>query len=430
MLNIQNKMIALSLAAVASLFIGCGSSDSGTTTSTTSSTITSTSIDGQLIDGYVEGVTYTCADGTTGTTDINGNFSCESLPVTFRVGGLKLGGVDTLPTDRHVFPQDLAGVDRNDTTNEQVVALAQLLQSLDTDSNPDNGITIDTNTSELLTSGDFNKEDLDAYLTEAHIEHTVSKDDAIAHLEKNQHQVQEIDDSNLPVNVTDSINTVKYDLDDATKNTLAYMGNEERLAYDVYNKLYSYYPDLMQLKNIPTNSEIQHIASVKALVTKYNIDGSALSVTDVNTSTLSPEADVNSVAGVYDIQKIQDLYDELIAKGVQSQQDALQVGCMVEVVDVTDLDEDIAIAQASNAQDVVDVFNFLRDGSYSHYWSFDQGLKNLGVENGCCSLGDPYCKTEAEYPNVENGQGQGDGSGDCQSDDNTTIGQGKGHGRQ
>ena len=78
---------------------------------------------------------------------------------------------------------------------------------------------------------------------------------------------------------------------------------------------------------------------------------------------------------------------------------------MVEVVDVTDLDEYIQLAQTSEAIDVVDAFNILRDGSYNHYWAFDEGLKNIGISEGCCSLGDTYC--HPEYPQTEKGNGRG-----------------------
>jgi hypothetical protein len=40
------------------------------------------------------------------------------------------------------------------------------------------------------------------------------------------------------------------------------------------------------------------------------------------------------------------------------------------------LDKYILLAEQSNASDVITVFNFLRDGSYNHYWAFDEGLKN------------------------------------------------------
>lgn len=82
-------------------------------------------------------------------------------------------------------------------------------------------------------------------------------------------------------------------------------------------------------------------------------------------------------------------------------QAALEVGCMVEVTDINDLLADIETARADGATDIVAAFEFLRDGSYSHYWAFDNGLKNMGVTDGCCSLGDAYC--HPEYPNTPKG---------------------------
>jgi len=235
----------------------------------------------------------------------------------------------------------------------------------------------------------------------------------------------------LPQNVTTALSSVEYPLSQEVKNDLAYMGNEERLAYDVYNKLYESFPDLKQLDNIPTRSEIQHIESVKALVAKYGINGEELTITDATNEKLSIDTELASVAGVYDIQSIQNLYDALIVKGEQSPEDALQVGCMVEVTDIDDLDKYIVDAKESGAEDVVEVFNFLRDGSYSHYWAFDEGLKSLGVENGCCSAGDAYCKTIEEYPQEEHDHENGSGDGDCEnSDENRTIEQGEGAGHQ
>ncbi len=109
-------------------------------------------------------------------------------------------------------------------------------------------------------------------------------------------------------------------------------------------------------------------------------------------------ADIEDMpAGQYSVSEIQTLYNELIAKGIQSKQDALEVGCMIEVVDINDLANDIAIAKDSNASDVVSAFEFLRDGSYKHYWAFDKGLKNMGIADGCCSFDNAYCHTEYPY---------------------------------
>ncbi len=83
-------------------------------------------------------------------------------------------------------------------------------------------------------------------------------------------------------------------------------------------------------------------------------------------------------AGVYSISKIQDLYNQLYSKGVRSQRDALEVGCMVEVTDINDLQEHISTAQRAGANDIVDTFESLKRGSYNHYWAFDRGLKQMG----------------------------------------------------
>ncbi len=191
----------------------------------------------------------------------------------------------------------------------------------------------------------------------------------------------------LPTNVQDAINAPKSTMNQELKNILSFMGNEERLAYDVYNALYQKFPDVKQLYNIPTKSEYKHIQAVQLLVQKY-IDSDA-DFTNVDLPPLNykntPIEDMQP--GVYDIEAIQNLYNTLYAKGKQSKQDALKVGCIIEVTDINDLNVRIATAQDYNATDIETVLNFLRDGSYSHYWAFDQGLKNLGVSDGCCSLG-------------------------------------------
>jgi hypothetical protein len=200
----------------------------------------------------------------------------------------------------------------------------------------------------------------------------------------------------LPVDVQAAIDGPNSVLSQELSNTLAYMGNEERLAYDVYNVLYAQYGS-NQFTNIATNSEYKHITAVQALVQKYQLNDS-VSFTNVDLPALGYQntAIEDMQAGVYDIAIIQKLYDDLVSQGSTSEIDALKVGCIIEVVDINDLNIDIALAEKENALDIVTVFNFLRNGSYSHYWSFDDGLKSKGVADGCCSLGTTYCYPE--YP--------------------------------
>jgi len=203
----------------------------------------------------------------------------------------------------------------------------------------------------------------------------------------------------LPSAVQTAIDGPSSILDQELTNTLAYMGNEERLAYDVYNELYRQY-GTKQFTNIATKGEYKHITAVQGLVQKYKLnDGVSFTNVDLPALGYMNTPIENMEAGTYDIAIIQKLYDDLVAQGSASEIDALKVGCIIEVVDVNDLDADIGIAVSQNASDIVTVFNFLRDGSYSHYWAFDEGLKNRGVSDGCCALGAEYCKN---YPKNEN----------------------------
>ena len=174
------------------------------------------------------------------------------------------------------------------------------------------------------------------------------------------------------------------------KKSLEYMYEEERLAKEVYLSIYQKQP-VRQLYRIATNSETRHISAVEALARKYGV-------------RLYPQR-----VGVYRNPHIQSLFNSLYAKGVRSQKDALEVGCMVEVTDVEDLNRYIATAQRAGASDVVQTYEFLRRGSYNHYWAFDRGLKSLGVSNGCCALGSKYC--HPEYPQNQRGRGRGRGRG-------------------
>ena len=177
----------------------------------------------------------------------------------------------------------------------------------------------------------------------------------------------------------------------AIQQSLAYMYDEERLAKEVYLAIYNRQP-VQQLSKIASKAEGRHIDAVQKLAQRYGVP--------------TPYQQ----AGRYQNSHIQSLYNELYAKGIRSKKDALEVGCMVEVIDVDDLNNYMNEAQRVNAQDVLQTYTFLRKGSYNHYWAFDRGLKQMGVTTGCCSLGEKYC--HPEYPqNEKGGHGGGRGQG-------------------
>ncbi len=208
--------------------------------------------------------------------------------------------------------------------------------------------------------------------------------------------------------VADAVNAPSSTLTQALKDSITYMYSEEGLAHDVYMNIYKIQA-VEQLQNIATNSETKHIDAVNQIAIKYDLNITKYPDTDRPYSTDDLE---RYGSGEYPVEPIQELYNLLYDKGIQSSKDALEVGCMVEVVDIDDLDAYIKLAEESNADDVRTVFDFLREGSYTHYWAFDAGLKNMGVAEGCCSLepalGHNFC--HPEYPQVEKGNG-GKGKG-------------------
>ena len=408
----KSASIILSTATIGMLLAGCGSSDS-TTIDTTST--------GYFIDAAVQNAHYKTSSGKEGVTDAQGQFEYKAGDsVTFSLGKLELG--TAVPSANGLItPKSLS--DQNDT----VVLMLQTLQSLDSDGNVSNGITIDQETidklNELSTEISFDALNESELITLDRTYELGLDKDGDGHLDVNVTEaVNHMNESVYEWNKEHSQENTKgtgFNLDDylptasltqELKDSLAYMGNEERLAHDVYLNLYDYHQqnsniEIKQLYNIATNSESKHIAIVQSLVQRYDLNISDFTDVDetvVNENNLSS---TNMVSGVYDIQKIQDLYDMLYAKGVGSLQDALEVGCMVEVTDVYDLDGYIQQAQDSNALDIQAAFETLRSGSYNHYWAFDAGLKNMGISDGCCSLGEEYC--HPEYPQNEKGKGSG-----------------------
>jgi len=130
----------LALSAVVAACGGGG--DGGLGTDGTDSAASET---GFFIDSRVSGLTWvTQFNGQNtgiGTTSFNGAFPyLQGETVTFRIGDLELG---TVQASAYITPLTLAGT--TNTSNPFVVNLARLLQSLDTDDNPDNGITLPTN---------------------------------------------------------------------------------------------------------------------------------------------------------------------------------------------------------------------------------------------------------------------------------------------
>lgn len=127
----------ITAALVLSALSACGGGGS-------SSPVTKT---GYFIDSAVAGLEYT-SGSTTGITGADGSFQYEEgKPVTFKIGSLVLGSLTV--TNSRVFPVDLVN-GATDETDVKVSLMAQILQTLDSDGNPSNGITITDKTRKAI----------------------------------------------------------------------------------------------------------------------------------------------------------------------------------------------------------------------------------------------------------------------------------------
>ncbi len=481
-MKIEKKItIALSTAAIALSMSGCGSSEA------TNAEALQETQSGYFIDAAVAGAHYKTSSGIEGDTDAYGKFRYkEGDTVTFSLGKIILGEA-TPKTDGEVTPQTLVVGDETVPDENQSTAITlmlQMLQSLDSDKNVSNGITIDQKVIQALSKLDkevhFKKDVNETFLIELDNKHDLGLDeDFDGHLDVNataaqehfRHSEDEFKKGFRPDKHTKDVNGKKEELDkkplkDDTKeerhgqeegkvvvdvkneqpknkptlddnekhekknenghvdldkykmkstltpelkDAIVYMGSEERLAYDLYMNLYNYHKEnsgikINQLYNIAKKSESRHIGIVQNLAKKYDLNASGFTQADTTVAHDDNESDINVSSGVYDIQQIQQMYDSLYAMGKNSQEDALKVGCSVEVTDIDDLDKYIKQAEDANASDVAAVFKELRNGSYTHYWAFDKALKNLGVKNGCYYEGDDLLTNKEDvYPRNEHG---------------------------
>ena len=128
------------LMPIAALVLGLAACDSGNESKDSASSSGSRQMltgpaQGILTDAAISGVSYTASSGKTGVTSDEGIFDYDhGDSVEFKLGKLTLGNVKGAPI---VTPIELADGDNNKLQN-----LLVLLQSLDADGVPANGISI------------------------------------------------------------------------------------------------------------------------------------------------------------------------------------------------------------------------------------------------------------------------------------------------
>lgn len=138
---------------------------------------------------------------------------------------------------------------------------------------------------------------------------------------------------------------------------LLFSREEEKVARDVYITLYNIWKH-NTFKNI-SNSEQQHMDTMLKKLNAYKIADPA-----------------QSAVGAFTNQDMQKMYIDLVTTGSKSLIDALTVGCIIEEVDMIDLQKHIDHA---THLDLDNSYMNLMEGSKSHLRAFVSALKTQGI---------------------------------------------------
>lgn len=181
---------------------------------------------------------------------------------------------------------------------------------------------------------------------------------------------------------------VSSSLDKETVQGLLLMYEEEKLARDVYAVLY----EKWQIPSFDRigQTEVRHNGAVKTLLERYQI----------GYPNLLPQ-------GQFKDTQLQTAYDQLIAQGLQSPNEALRVGAYVEELDIDDLKR---LTTLDLPDDIKNTYDWLLLGSRNHLRAFNNGLMQRGIEYV------PQILSKKDFDAIvnsskERGMGMGQGSG-------------------
>ena len=141
------------------------------------------------------------------------------------------------------------------------------------------------------------------------------------------------------------------------KDGLLFIWEEEKAARDLYNGLYE--KNNMTIFLDLVRSESSHMDQARAVMEKHSLD-------------VPPDE-----PGRFQNQTLQEIHDQLLAEGLQSDQDALTVAAVFEEISIVDLEKELS---ASQAEDVRTVYEGLLAGSRKHLRSYVSDLKDQGIE--------------------------------------------------
>ncbi len=152
--------------------------------------------------------------------------------------------------------------------------------------------------------------------------------------------------------------TVPAALSPREQSGMLFIWEEEKVARDLYWSLHnesnlSIFADLAR-------SEQNHMDQAKALMDRYGLN-----------------APVSDSQGLFSNQTLIGYYDELMASGKQSPENALKAAAAFEEISIRDLENEIAVA---NSNDVKVTYEGLLAGSRKHLRSYVTDLEEQGLK--------------------------------------------------
>ncbi|MDD2878072.1 MAG: DUF2202 domain-containing protein [Acidiphilium sp.] len=136
------------------------------------------------------------------------------------------------------------------------------------------------------------------------------------------------------------------------------MREEEKVARDVYLQLYDRW-GIRPFGNI-SGSEQAHMDMILLLLERYGL----------------PDPAQGLAIGRFNDPALQSLHDDLLARGRQSQAEAVRVGLLVEELDIFDLR---VAASRTGKPEILAVYADLERGSRNHLRAFHRWMRQLGT---------------------------------------------------
>lgn len=146
-------------------------------------------------------------------------------------------------------------------------------------------------------------------------------------------------------------------LTEAEAHDLLFMREEEKLARDVYITLYNEW-NARVFNNI-SQAEQTHMDALLGLLKTYGLEDPILDF------------------GQFADPELQELFDALVASGLESKLDALMAGALIEEVDIEDI---VHAMERTDKADILRVYESLVAGSENHLNAFVRNIESMTGE--------------------------------------------------